>query len=187
MIDKLKTNYFSFGFNIVDENYAMNMCVFGVPKIYHNVICDYFKKLDEYTQQNIETIYNTYDKDLPPHWAIEQYMPAQFFLQNNFSIKELNEYENYQIRRSIDSIRLYEMKNFSLVGSGRIKNIDIKKVLTKYMNENIGHHLWVSKSVSSIDEMLLSISKELFTEVYDKINFILDKNFPSNKNKKTLI
>lgn len=187
LIDKLKSNYLSFGFNMVDENYAMNMCVFGVPKIYHNVVCEYFKKLDEYTQQHIETIYNTYDKDLPPHWAIEQYLPAQFFLQNNFAIKELNEYENYQIRRSIDSIRLYEMKNLSLVATARIKDIDIKELIGKYMDENIGHHLWVSKSVDKIEELLLNLCKEMFIEVYDKINFTLDKNFPTNKNKKTLI
>ena len=187
LLDKLKSNYFSFGFNMINENYAMNMCVFGLPKTYHNVVCEYFKKLDEYTQQHIETIYNSYDKDLPPHWAIEQYLPPQFFLQNNFKIKELREYENYQIRRNIDSIRLYEMKNFSLIGTARLRDIDIKEIVTKYMNENIGHHVWVSKSVDRVDELLIDISKEMFVKVYDKINFILDTNFPVNKNKKTLI
>ncbi len=187
LIDKLKSNYLSFGFNMVDENYAMNMCVFGVPTTYHNVVCEYFKKLDEYTQQHIETIYNTYDKELPPHWAIEQYLPPQFFLQNGFKIKELREYENYQIRRNIDSIRLYEMKNFSLVGTTRIKDINIREILTNYMNENIGHHLWVSKSVDKVDELLIDITKEMFVEVYDKINSILDKHFPVNKKKSSLI
>jgi len=187
LLDKLKSNYFDFGFNMVDENYAMNMCVFGLPKIYHNVVSQYFKKLDEYTQQHIETIYNTYDKDLPPHWAIEQYLPPQFFLQNNFKIKELRECENYQIRRSIGVIRIYEMKNFSLIHTARMSGIDIKKVLTKYMNENIGHHLWVSKSVDGIEGLLMIVCNEMFPEVYDKINNILDTNFPTNKNKKTLI
>ena len=55
------------------------------------------------------------------------------------------------------------------------------------MNENIGHHVWVSKSVDRVDELLIDISKEMFVKVYDKINFILDTNFPVNKNKKTLI
>jgi hypothetical protein len=187
LIDKLILNYNDFGFDIVNENYAMNMCVFGVPATYHNIICDYFKKLDEYTQENIETIYNTYSKNLPPHWAIEQYIPAQFFLQNNFNIKELNEYENYQIRRYIDYIRLYELKTFSLIGGARIKDINIKEVLTKYMNENIGYHLWVSKSVNGIDELLMDTIKEMFIDLYEKINFVLNKNFLNTKKKNTLI
>lgn len=187
LLDKLKLNYNDFGFNVINENYAMNMCVFGIPANYHNTICEYFKKLDEYTQQHIETIYNTYDKDLPPHWAIEQYLPAQFFLENNFKIKELNEYENYQIRRNIDSIRLYEMKNFSLVGSARIKDIDIKSILVKYMSENIGHHLWVSKSVDGLDELLIDTIKEMFIELYEKIDFVLNKNFLKNKKNTKLI
>jgi hypothetical protein len=187
LIDKLKSNYLSFGFNMVDENYAMNMCVFGLPKIYHDVVCEYFKKLDEYTQQHIETIYNTYDKDLPPHWAIEQYLPPQFFLQNNFKIKELREYENYQIRRQLDYIRVYEMKTFSMVGGARIDDIDIKEVLTKYMKKNIGHHLWVSKNVSNVDELLLNVSKEIFPDLYKKINLVLNKHFPKTKKKNTLI
>jgi len=182
LIDKLKLNYNDFGFHLINENYAMNMCVLGIPKNYHNIVCDYFKKLDEYTQQNIETIYNTYSKDLPPHWAIEQYIPAQFFLENNFKIKELNEHENYQIRRNIDSIRLYEMKNHSLVGITKLKDINIKEVLTNYMNNNIGHHLWVSKSVSGIEQILIDITKEMFIEIYDKVNEILNKNFPNKKN-----
>ncbi len=187
LVDKLKLNYNDFGFNVINENYAMNMCVFGIPKNYHNIVCDYFKKLDEYTQQHIETIYNNYDKDLPPHWAIEQYLPAQFFLENKFKIKELNEFENYQIRRNIDSIRLYEMKNFSLVGSARIKDIDIKSILKKYMSENIGHHLWVSKSVDGLDELLIDIIKEMFIELYEKIDFVLNENFLKNKNNTKLI
>ena len=146
-----------------------------------------FKKLDEYTQEHIETIYNTYDKDLPPHWAIEQYIPAQFFLQNNFKIKELREYENYQIRRSIGVIRLYEMQNFSLVHTRRMSGIDIKDVLTKYMKENIGHHLWISKSVDGIEGLLINVCNEMFPEVYDKINNIVDKNFPINTKPISLI
>jgi hypothetical protein len=187
LLDKLKSNYFNFGFNMINENYAMNMCIFGVPSTYHNTICEYFKKLNEYTQKNIEMIYNTYNKDLPPHWAIEQYLPPQFFLENNFKIKELNEYENYQIRRNIDSIRLYEMKNFSLIGTARLKDIDINQILTKYMNENIGHHLWVSKSVDKIEELLIDVSKEMFRELYKKINFVLNTNFLNNKKIKTLL
>lgn len=187
LVDKLKINYNRFGFNIINENYVMNMCVLGVPKNYHNIVCNYFKKLNEYTQENIESIYNTYSKDLPPHWAIEQYIPAQFFLENNFNIRELNEYENYQIRRQLDYIRLYEMKTFSMVGAARMEDIDIKEILTKYMKKNIGHHLWVSKNVSNVDELLLNVSREMFSDLYKKIILILNKHFPKNKNKNTLV
>jgi hypothetical protein len=163
------------------------MCVFGVPKNYHSVVCDYFKKLNEYTETNIETICTNYSFLYTPQFAIEQYIPTQFFLENNFNIKELNEYENYQIERRFDLIKLYEMKNFSLVNSSRIKDINIKKVLTKYMQENIGHHLWNSKRTNSIDNLLLEISKEMFTELYKKIIFILNTNFLNNKKIKTLL
>ena len=54
--------------------------------------------------------------------------------------------------------------------------------MNKYMNENIGHHLWVSKSVHDMDDLLIKVSKEMFTELYNKINFILEKNFPIDKN-----
>jgi hypothetical protein len=182
LIDKLKISYNEFGFNVINENYALNMCVFGVPKNYRSFICDYFKKLNEYTETNIETIYSNYSSSFTPQYAIEQYIPAQFFLQNNLNIKELNEYENYQIKKHFDYIRLYEMKTFSLVGEGRFKNINIKEVLSKYMNENLGHHLWASKGIHDVDKLLMKVSKEMFTELYDKINFILEKNFPIDKN-----
>lgn len=186
LIDKLKINYNEFGFNIINENYVMNMCVFGVPTKYHNIVSDYFKKLNEYTQEHIETIYNTYDKDLPPHWAIEQYIPAQFFLENKLSIKELTEYENYQIRRNGDYIQIYEMKNFSLVGTAKIKDVDMTTILTKYMKETIGHHVWVSKSVSGIDMLLISIAKEMYEDLYDKIMFILNNKLVTKKNNKLI-
>jgi len=189
LVDKLKKNYneFKFPFNVVNENYAINMCIFGVPSNYHNMVSDYFKELDEYTQQHIEAIYNTHSTKLPPHWAIEQYIPVQFFLENNLNITELNEYESYQIRRNIDSIRLYEMENFSLIGSARINEINIKNILTEYMNEVIGHHLWISKQVDGVDELLMWVIKEVFVEIYEKINFILNDNSLDNKKNITLI
>jgi hypothetical protein len=187
LIDKLKINYNKFGFNIINENYVMNMCVFGVPNLYHKRVTDYFKRLNEYTENNIESISNTYSNDEPPHWAIEQYLPAQFFLENNFKIQELNEHENYQIRRNADYIQLYEMKNFSFVGGARIKDIDIKETLTKYMNETIGHHLWISKNVGGIDSLLNLVIKEMFVDLYEKINHILDKHISSDKKNNKLI
>jgi hypothetical protein len=181
LIEKLKINYTDFGFNVINENYVMNMCVFGVPKNHHTLVCNYFKKLNEYTQQNIETIYNTYSKELPPHWAIEQYIPAQFFLENNIIIEELNDYENFQIRKHFDYIRLYEMKNFSLVNSVKLKDVNIKQVLANYMSKNIGHHLWISKNVSNVDELLINVIKEMYPELYKKINLILGIKENNNK------
>lgn len=187
LIDKLKINYSKFGFNIINENYVMNMCVFGVPPSYHKIVTDYFKRLNDYTENNIESIFNTYNIDEPPHWAIEQYLPAQFFLENNFNIRELNEYENYQIRRNADYIQLYEMKNFSLVAGARIKDINIKEVLNNYMNKNIGHHLWISKNVGGIDSLLNLVIKEMFVDLYEKMNDILSNQIISNKKNSTLI
>lgn len=184
LIDKLKQNYNDFGFNIINENYVMNVCVFGIPKIYHSMVTDYFKRLDEYTQQHIESIVNTYTIDTPPHWAIEQYLPAQFFLENSFSIKELREYETPLIKGDKGYIRAYDMKDFSNISNFRIKDIDIKKSLKKYMQENIGHHLWVSKKVTGMDELLMNIIEEMYPELYQKINSIL--NIKHNKSK-TLI
>ena len=187
LIDKLKLNYNDFGFNVINENYAINMCVFGVPKNYHNIVCEYFKKINEYTERNIKDISKKDSFTFTPQYAIEQYIPAQFFLENNFKIIELNEYENYQIKRQFDLIRLYEMKNFSLVSAIKIKDINIKEVLSKYMNENIGHHLWSSKNVSGIDGLLIDVSKEMFTELYEKIMLVLVTNFPNSTKKTTLI
>lgn len=186
LIDKLKINYSKFGFNIINENYVMNMCVFGVPQTYHTIVTDYFKRLNDYTENHIESIFNTYSIDEPPHWAIEQYLPAQFFLENNFNIRELNEYENYQIRLNSDYIQLYEMKNFSLVGGARIKDINIKEVLVNYMTENIGHHLWISKNVGGIDSLLKLVIKEMFPDLYEKTNHILSKH-KSNTKKNTIL
>ena len=162
LIDKLKLNYNEFGFNIINENYAMNLCVFGVPTVYHKPITEYFKRLDEYTQQNIQNIVNTYSTEAPPHWAIEQYLPAQFFLENGFSIEELNEYENVLIKGDRGYLRIYEMKEFSNITNFRIDDNGIKKYLSKYMIENRGHHLWVSKKVAGIDELLINIIEEMY-------------------------
>ena len=184
LIDKLKLNYNEFGFNIINENYAMNVCVFGVPTIYHKPITEYFKRLDEYTQQNIERIVNTYSSEAPPHWAIEQYLPAQFFLENGFKIKELNEYENVLIKGDRGYLRIYEMKEFSNIANFRIEDIDIKKSLSKYMQENVGHHLWISKKVAGMDKLLINIIEEMYPELYEKINSIL--NIKDTKNKKLI-
>jgi len=184
LIDKLKQNYNEFDFNIVNENYAMNVCVFGVPTIYHKPITEYFKRLDEYTQQNIERIVNTYSAEAPPHWAIEQYLPAQFFLKNRFKIKELNEYENVLIKGDKGYLRIYEMKEFSNITNFRIEDIDIKKSLSKYMQENIGHHLWVSKKVAGMAELLTGVIEEMYPELYQKINSIL--NIKNTKGKKLI-
>lgn len=182
LIDKLKLNYNKFGFNVINENYAMNVCVFGVPTIYHKQVTEYFKKLNEYTQQNIKSIVNTHSTEAPPHWAIEQYLPAQFFLENGFKIKELNEYENVLIKGDRGYLRIYEMKEFSNIANFRIKDIDIKKSLSKYMQENVGHHLWISKKVAGMDKLLINIIEEMYPELYEKLNFIL--NIKDTKSKK---
>ena len=184
LIDKLKLNYNKFGFNVINENYAMNVCVFGVPTIYHKQVTEYFKRLDEYTQQNIESIVNTHSTEAPPHWAIEQYLPAQFFLENGFKIKELNEYENVLIKGDRGYLRIYEMKEFSNIANFRIKDIDIKKSLSKYMQENVGHHLWISKKVAGMDKLLINIIEEMYPELYEKINSIL--NVKDTKSKKLI-
>ena len=184
LIDKLKINYNEFGFNIINENYAMNVCVFGVPTIYHKPVTEYFKRLNEYTQQNIERIVNTYSTETPPHWAIEQYLPAQFFLENGFKINELNEYENVLIKGDKGYLRIYEMKEFSNITNFRIEDIDIKKLLSKYMKENIGHHLWVSKKVAGMDKLLINIIEEMYPELYQKLNSIL--NIKDTKSKKLI-
>jgi hypothetical protein len=184
LIDKLKLNYNEFGFNIINENYAMNVCVFGIPKIYHKQVTEYFKGLDEYTQQNIKSIVNTHSTDAPPHWAIEQYLPAQLFLENEFKIKELNEYENVLIKGDRGYLRIYEMKEFSNIANFRIEDIDIKKSLSKYMQENVGHHLWISKKVAGMDKLLINIIEEMYPELYEKINSIL--NIKDTKNKKLI-
>lgn len=184
LIDKLKENYNNFGFNIINENYAMNVCVFGVPNIYHKEVTEYFKRLDKYTQQNIKNIVNTYTIDTPPHWAIEQYLPAQFFLENGFSIKELRKYETPLIKGDRGYLRIYDMKDFSNIVNFRINDIDIKKSLTKYMQENIGHHLWVSKKVSGMDGLLVEIIGKIYPELNEKINLIID--IKDIKNKKLL-
>ena len=181
LIDKLKENYDDFGFNIINENYAMNVCVFGVPKVYHKSVTDYFRRLDEYTQQNIESIVNTYSIEAPPHWAIEQYLSAQFFLENGFNIKELREYENVLIKGDKGYIRIYEMKDFSNIANFRLKDINIRESLTKYMIENIGHHLWVSKKVIGMDELLMSVINEMYPELNEKINLILNIKHTNKK------
>lgn len=184
LIDKLKLNYNEFGFNIINENYAMNVCVFGVPAGYHKSITEYFKRLDEYTQKNIKSIFNTHSSEAPPHWAIEQYLPAQFFLENGFKIKELNEYENVLIKGDRGYLRIYEMKEFSNIRNFRIEDIDIKKSLSKYMQENIGHHLWVSKKVAGVDNLLINVIEEMYPELYKKLNSIL--NIKDTKSKKLI-
>ena len=140
--------------------------------------------MDEYTQKNIESICSTYEKDLPPHWAIEQYLPAQFFLENGFNIKELREYENVSIKGDKGYIRIYEMKNFSNISNFRISDINISESISQYMKEQIGHHLWISKKVIGMDELLMNIIKEMYSDLNIKIHSIL--NIKNNK-KKTLI
>jgi len=181
LINKLKQNYDNFGFNIVNENYAMNVCVFGVPTIYHKSVTEYFKRLDEYTQQNIQSIVDNYSIDAPPHWAIEQYLSAQFFLENGFNIKELREYENVLIKGDRGYIRIYEMKDFSNIANFRLKDIKIKESLSNYMKDNIGHHLWVSKKVSGMDELLMEIITEMYPELNKKINLTIDVKDTKNK------
>ena len=144
----------------------------------------YTKGLDEYTQQNIKNIINTYSTETPPHWAIEQYLPAQYFLENRFTIKELNEYENFLIKGDKGYLRIYEMKEFSNIANFRIKDIDIKKSLSKYMQKNIGHHLWISKKVAGMDKLLINIIEEMYPELYKKINCIL--NIKDTKIKKLI-
>ena len=173
LIDKLKLNYDEFGFNVINENYAMNMCTFGVPKIYHKQITEYFKKLDEYTQQNIENIFNTYSVLAPPQWAIEQYIPVQWFLENKFKIKELNQFDNHRIRGEAGYIRIYRVDGIENVANFRIQDVDIKKHLSKYMEENIGHHLWFSKNVGGLTDMLIYVINEMYPEVLIKLNILL--------------
>jgi hypothetical protein len=190
LIDKLKSNYSEFGFNVVNENYAMNMSIFGVPKVYHKDITEYFKKLNEYTEKNIKTISQTYDINYPPHWAIEQYIPAQFFLENKFKIKELNEFDNFQIKGHSGYIRIYDPQNFSNITNFRIQDIDIKKSLSEHMRKNIGYHLWYSKKMEGIDDLLMIVIAEMYPELEIKINSILEKNLLIGKkdsNNKRLI
>ena len=184
LINKLKQDYGDFGFNIINENYAMNVCVFGVPSIYHKSVTEYFKRLDEYTQQNIQSIVNNYSIDTPPHWAIEQYLSAQFFLENGFNIKELREYENVLIKGDKGYIRIYEMKDFSNIANFRMKDINIIESLSNYMKHNIGHHLWVSKKVNGMDILLMQIINEIYPELNQRINLTIDVK--DTKNKKLL-
>ena len=184
LIEKLKINYSQIGFNVINENYAMNVCVFGVPAIYHKSVTNYFKTLDEYTQQNIESIVNTYPIETPPHWAIEQYLSAQFFLENGFNIKELREYENVLIKGDKGYIRIYEMKDFSNIANFRFKDINITNFLSNYMKENIGHHLWISKKVGGMDDLLINVINEMYPELSEKINVII--NVKNTKNKRLL-
>ena len=173
LIDKLKVSYNELGFNIINEDYAINMCVFGVPKIYHKSVTEYFKKLNEHSEKNIETISKSYSIDYPPLWAIEQYIPAQYFLEKGYKIKELNEYDNCHIKGHSGYMRVYNVKTYENIANFRIKDIDIKIHLSKYMEKNIGHHLWNTKYIDGIDNMLLYVTYEMFTELHKKITFIL--------------
>ena len=176
LIDKLKVDYQDLGFKIIDEDYAMNMCIFGVPQNYHKSITEYFKKLNEHSEKNIETISNNYTIDYPPLWAIEQYIPAQFFLENNFKINELNDYDNHHIKGQSGYLRIFNVKTHENIANFRIKDVDIKFHLSKYMEENIGHHLWNTKNVEGIDDSLRFVAREMFSELYEVIINILDKN-----------
>jgi hypothetical protein len=191
LINKLKLDYDKFGFNIVNKNYAINMCIFGVPKIYHKQITEYFKKLDKYTQQNIESIVNTDIIPTSPQLAIEQYIPVQWFLENEFKIKELNEFDNHHIKGQAGYIRIYNAKDNKNITNFKIKNIDIKKHLLKYMQENIGHHLGDSKDLSGIMDMLIYVINEMYPEVFIKLNKllpnILSELLISNEKSKKLI
>jgi hypothetical protein len=190
LIDKLKLNYSELGFNIINENYAMNMCVFGVPKIYHKNISEYFKKLNEHSEKNIEIISKSYSINYPPLWAIEQYIPAQYFLEKEYNIKELNEYDNYDIKGHSGYIRIYNNRTFQNITNFRIKDIDVKTNLSKYMQENTGHHLWNSKHIEGMDNLLMHVSNEMFPELHKTITFILEKHFLISKqdsNNKSLI
>ena len=191
LIDKLKLNYNEFGFNVINENYAINMCTFGVPKVYHKKVTEYFKKLNEYTQQNIENIFNTYSDLELPQWAIEQYIPVQWFLENEFKIKELNEFDNHRIRGESGYIRIHTADNIKNVANFRIQDVDIKKHLSKYMEENIGHHLWFSKNVNGLTDMLIYVINEMFPEVLLKLNTLLpniiSELVKSNEKNKKLI
>ena len=158
-----------------------------MPKIYHKSVTEYFKKLNEHSEKNIETISKSYSIDYPPLWAIEQYIPAQFFLENGYNIKELNEYDNHNIKGHSGYIRIYNIKTLENIVNFRIKDVDIKKHLSKYMKENIGHHLWNSKHVEGIDDLLRYVANEMFPELHKKITIILEKHFliskqdPNNK------
>ena len=76
------------------------------------------------------------------------------------------------------------MKDFSNIVNFRIKDIDIKKSLSNYMKANIGHHLWVSKKVSGMDELLMEIITEMYPELSEKINLTI--GIKNNKNKRLL-
>ena len=191
LINKLKLDYNEFGFNILNKNYAINMCIFGVPKIYHKQITEYFKKLDEYTQQNIESIVNTDIIPTSPQLAIEQYIPVQWFLENKFKIKELNEFDNHHIKGQAGYIKIYNAKDNKNITNFKIKDIDIKNDLLKYMQENIGHHLGDSKNLSGIMDMLIYVINEMYPEVFIKLNTILpnilSELLKSNEKNKKLI
>jgi hypothetical protein len=136
--------------------------------------------LDEYTQENIERIYNSYSENKPAKWAIEQYIPAQYFLEKGYKIKELNEFDNHHIRGHAGYIRIYNSKNIENIANFRIKDVDVKKSLTKYMQENIGHHLWFSKDVDGMAEMLIYVIGEMYPDASEKVNYILEKNSLNN-------
>jgi hypothetical protein len=176
LIDKLKLNHGELGFNVINEDYAMNMCVFGVPKIYHKSITEYFKKLNEHSEKNIGIISKSYSIDNPPLSAIEQYMPAQYFLEKEYKIKELYEFDNYDIKGHSGYIRIYNNRTFHNITNFRIKDIDVKTNLSKYIQENIGYHLWNSKKMEGIDDLLMIVIAEMYPELEIKINSILEKN-----------
>lgn len=176
LIDKLKSNYDEFGFKLIDSNYAMNMSIFGIPKVYHKEVTEYFKKLNEYTEKNISTIFYTYAGNYPPHWAIEQYLPAQFFLENKFKIKELNEFDNVIIKGHSGYLRVFNPQTHLNITNFRIQDIDIKKSLFEYMQKHIGYHLWFSKNVEGIDDLFMIVISEMYPELEIKINDLLEKN-----------
>ena len=52
------------------------------------------------------------------------------------------------------------------------------------MQENIGHHLWISKKVAGMDNLLINVIEEMYPELYQKINSIW--NIKDTKNKKLI-
>jgi hypothetical protein len=52
------------------------------------------------------------------------------------------------------------------------------------MQENIGHHLWVSKKVAGMNALLINIIEEMYPELYQKLNSIL--NIKDTKIKKLI-
>ena len=44
------------------------------------------------------------------------------------------------------------------------------------MKDNIGHHLWFSKNVDGIDDLLMIVINEMYPELESKINIILKDN-----------